>query len=450
MRRLGIGLATALMVAAFATGASAQKKAKEAPGAITEAARTQGMAEAPALAQQAKIACQVSDARLVGKVEDKKAKTSTTFYEIDCDQGLGFVIQAVAGGAPSAFSCLETATPQADGKENGLKCKLPGNLNPNADLAPLIAKAGTPCTVEKARSIGQSATNTYMEVACQGGAGYVLVAGAPANVNAPVTANTCLAYAGATGNISCTLTDPSAALRVVDPLVASAGKNCTIKDRRYVLTTKAGENYFEVSCEDGKGYVIEQATNGSLKRTIDCANASFVDGGCRLTDARAAQTEQAGLYTNLATKAGFKCAVAEYAPLQTTADREVIELKCSDRPDGAIGIFPNSGAATVYDCGRAELVGFRCALTKGPENKKQLTADLQKLGKNSCTVAEQRTVGKLASGNVMLEVSCSDGLAGYIVEYTTTPVAPKEAFVCTMAKGIAGGCKIPANVKASS
>ncbi|MCC7269008.1 MAG: hypothetical protein IT546_16930 [Caulobacteraceae bacterium] len=446
MRRLGIGLAAALMVAAFATGASAQKKRG---GEITEAARTQGMAEAPALAQQVKIACQITDARFIGKMDDKKAKTSTSFYEVDCDQGLGYVIQLPAGGAPSAFSCLETAAPQDDGKDSGLKCKLPGNANPTADLAPLLAKAGVPCTVEKARSIGQSPTNTYMEVACQGGSGYVLVAGSPANVSDAVQANTCLAYAGG-GNINCTLTDAAAALKVVDPLVASAGKNCTIKDRRYVLTTKDGANYFEVSCEDGKGYVLEQGVDGSLKRTIDCANASFVDGGCRLTDARAAQTEQAGLYTKLATAAGFKCNVAEYALLTQRDNEEVIELKCSDRPDGAVGVFPASGKATIYDCGRAELVGFRCALTIGPENKKQLTADLQKLGKNSCTVAEQRVVGKLSTGNVIMEVSCSDGLAGYMMEYGLNPVAPKEAVVCTMAKSMAGGCKIPANVKASS
>jgi hypothetical protein len=59
-------------------------------------------------------------------------------------------------------------------------------------------------------------------------------------------------------------------------------------------------------------------------------------------------------------------------------------------------------------------------------------------------------VGKLSTGNVILEVSCSDGLAGYMVEYTTAPVAPKTATVCTMAKSMAGGCKIASNVKASS
>ena len=49
MRRLGIGLAAALMVAAFATGAAAQKKGKAAEGEITAAAKASGMAEAPPL-----------------------------------------------------------------------------------------------------------------------------------------------------------------------------------------------------------------------------------------------------------------------------------------------------------------------------------------------------------------------------------------------------------------
>ena len=44
------------------------KKAEE----ITEKARTQGMAEAPALAKAAGISCNVTDALFVGKTEDKK------------------------------------------------------------------------------------------------------------------------------------------------------------------------------------------------------------------------------------------------------------------------------------------------------------------------------------------------------------------------------------------
>ncbi|MER8125042.1 hypothetical protein ABS198_22415, partial [Acinetobacter baumannii] len=70
------------------------------------------MAEAPALAKAAGVACNVTDARFVGKVSDKKAKTNTNFYEIDCDQGVGFIVQAVEGGATSTFSCIEANTPQ--------------------------------------------------------------------------------------------------------------------------------------------------------------------------------------------------------------------------------------------------------------------------------------------------------------------------------------------------
>ena len=112
MRPFITGLAATLALLALAPAAtSAPKKAEE----ITEKARTQGMAEAPALAKAAGIACNVSDARFVGKVDDKKAKTSTNFYEIDCDQGVGFILSSVVGGPTTSFTCIEANNPQADG-----------------------------------------------------------------------------------------------------------------------------------------------------------------------------------------------------------------------------------------------------------------------------------------------------------------------------------------------
>jgi hypothetical protein len=44
------------------------------------------MAQAPAVAQAAGIACQVTDARLVGKMRDPKTKAETSYFEIDCDR----------------------------------------------------------------------------------------------------------------------------------------------------------------------------------------------------------------------------------------------------------------------------------------------------------------------------------------------------------------------------
>ena len=113
MRSFGIGLAAALFVAVMAPAAvvmAAKKPVEE----VTAASRTQGMAEAPAIAKAAGIACTVSDARFVGKMSDKKAKTETSYYEIDCDKGLGFILSNVTGGTPTAFTCVEANTPQPD------------------------------------------------------------------------------------------------------------------------------------------------------------------------------------------------------------------------------------------------------------------------------------------------------------------------------------------------
>ena len=127
MRPFITGLAATLALLALAPAAVSQgKKAAE----ISDKARTQGMAEAPALAKAAGISCNVTDALFVGKTSDKKTKTNTTYYEIDCDQGVGFVLSAVEGGATTSFTCIEAGTPGPDGKPSNLACKLPGNADP--------------------------------------------------------------------------------------------------------------------------------------------------------------------------------------------------------------------------------------------------------------------------------------------------------------------------------
>lgn len=165
MRPIVMGLAAVLAVSAIAPAAFSQKKGE---AEITEASRKQGMAEAPALAQAAGVTCQISDARFIGKQDDKKAKTSNAYYEIDCAQGLGFIVQNTSGAPkPSVFTCVEANAPTADSKPSALACRLPGNADPKGDLAPVIAKAGVQCVPTQVRGIGQSTTNTFFEVACQ-------------------------------------------------------------------------------------------------------------------------------------------------------------------------------------------------------------------------------------------------------------------------------------------
>ncbi|WP_419254023.1 hypothetical protein ACN2C6_01055 [Caulobacter sp. ErkDOM-YI] len=446
MRPFAIGLVAALALGALVPAAviSAPKESKDKPK-IDAKAREAGMKDAPAIMQALNAGCTVTDARLIGA--DKK--TATAYYEVACQDSIGFALIAKKDTPPQAFTCLESNAPAADGKPSALACILPGNEDPKAGLKPFVAKAGAVCDIENARAIGSGAKNSYFEIACKGGTGYVMQTANPATAAGDVVANSCLLYEEG-ANVSCKLTDKATQLAIVDTLTAASGKSCTVKDKRYVLSTKA-DNYFEVACADGKGYMLQQtAAGGALARTIDCSQAAFVGGGCTLTDSVAAQTEQAGLYSKLSTKGGFNCDVEKYGMLPSQdPKKEIVELKCKNRPDGAIAIF-SSGPAVIYDCLFAEMNGYRCSFSKQDMLFSRLSADLKAYGKGSCEVSGVRLVGRNETEGYF-EVACSDGLPGWVMSYPVNTPNPKskEILACSQAKGIGGGCKLPTNVKKS-
>ena len=446
MKRFAIGLSAALAVAILVPAAviSAPKEEKGKPAAVDAKAREAGMKEAPALIQASGAGCTVSDARLIG--EDKKA--GAKYYEVACNEGMGFALIAKKDVAPQVYTCLESSQPGPDGKVGGLACILPGNANPGAGLAPFVKKGAVTCDIENTRAIGSGAKNSYFEVACKGGAGYIVQTVSPLNINGDVAVNSCLLYEEG-GNVSCKLTNRQTQLQVVDTLntaAAAAGTKCDIKDKRYVLSTKT-DNYYEVSCQDGKGYVYQQTTaTSAFARAIPCAQAGFVGGGCTMTDAVAAQTEQAGFYSKLATKAGFPCDVEKYGMLPSQdPKKEIVELKCKNSDVGAIAVFTATGG-TVYDCLTAELNGFRCSFTKKDTQYARLTKDLVGFNKASCTVSDARVIGATDTEG-FVEVACSDGLPGWVLGYPigVSKPAAKEFLSCAQAKGIGGGCKLPTN-----
>jgi hypothetical protein len=437
----------AALVVAVLAPLGAAHAAKDATPPISKDDRAKGMAAAPELVSAGGFDCQVADARYIGQGADTKSKAKVTLYELACTGNEGLLVQKI-GDAVQSFTCEQANEPGPDGKLNQTRCLLPGNQDPTAGLAPYVAKAGKPCTIAKARALGQSPTNAVFELACQEGSGWILATSAPPRLDKPVSMDPCIAYPP-DGNISCKLTDRTAQLAVVDRLIGKSGKACTVKDRSYVGATGSGSMFYEVACQEGKGFMLEQGPDGSLKAAIDCAAADSIAGGCKLTDARQAKTEQAGLYSKFAAKAGFQCQVSGYAPLPGPADKDVVELACANRPDGAIGIFGASenDPATIIDCAHAELKGYRCGLSKASVAYPALTSDLKTLGKQTCQVSNARTVGVTADQRGYIEVACADGLAGYMIEYALTPVTPKTAIVCSEAKGISGGCTLAGNTK---
>jgi hypothetical protein len=437
MRAIGWGLAAALFAAVLAPVAvySASKGAD-----IPKAQREQGMKEAPAAAQAAGLSCQVSDARFIGKGSDPKTHASTTYYEVACNGGMGYIL-AASPAATSVFSCIEVApAPGEHAKEGSLTCELPANADPKAALQPLLTKAGVGCTPDKARGIGQTKTNTLIEVACQSGEGYIIIGSAPLDPAKDVQAQNCLNFDDTEGNVKCELAPKATRLAVIDRYVQSANNGCAVKDRRFVGTAQDGSDYYETSCQDGKGYIYK-ISKGQVAQTYSCAQAQGLLGGCTLTDARAALADQAALYTKLAQNSGASCDVDRYAEFPMRGSDEVVELACKDGK-GAIGIFPPTGKGQVVDCGRAQALGYKCSLTKD-SGFAALTEDLRKFNQKTCNVSNSRVMGKTAKGTTMVEVACADGFKGYVIEYTT---APTVSAVGATGCAFAGGCKLPGNV----
>jgi hypothetical protein len=416
-----------------------------ATGALAE---PKDLATATPLAAAAQVPCTVTDARFAfeGALSDG---TAIKTYEVACQEGLGYVLIAKTKGnaPPQAVDCFSASQPTAPGKPNPLACKLPANANPTAGLQLLASKAGSNCQLDKARAIGASPDKNYFELACKNGQGWILGAPLKAGGGAPLLDN-CL-DPDTSNTLKCTLTTKEQELSIVEPLVAASGKPCTVKDKRYVMTSTSGDTYYEVACTSGKGFMIGANGAGAVQQAIDCAQAGGIDQGCTLTDARQAQTEESALYSRLAKKAGFDCQVAQYAVFPSqAANKEVVELKCANRPDGGVGIFPANGAPEVFDCLRSQNRGYRCSMTPESALYPKLTAQLRARNKPSCVVSGAVAFGVTTASTDLIEVACADGGPGWVIEYPSSAQQPIGLLTCggALARGN-GGCKLPSNHK---
>jgi hypothetical protein len=446
-----VGWAIAVMVA-LASPSFALAASKDAAPAISKEARAKGMADAPALLQAAGSDCQLADARFLGEANDPKTKSKVTLYEVACTGSEGLLVEKNSTApAPELFTCMEAKSAAEGGNKTANQCMLPANNDPAAGILPFIAKSGVTCTPDKIRALGHSTSNVFFELAChEGPPGYILQIPSPPSLAKPSQAESCLMF-DPNSNPHCELTDRAAQMAVVDSLTKTSGVPCDIKDRGYIGQAQSGNTYYEVACSNGKGYVLQTDAKGAFTKAIPCVEADAIAGGCKLTDTRQAKTEQNGLYTQLAKKAGFDCTVSGYAPFEVGGQgKEVVELVCSNRPDGGVAEFPVSGAAgVVYDCAHSELAGYRCSLSKPAAAYGKLTDDLKALGKNTCQVSESRVVGVTSDQTGYIEVGCSDGLPGYMIAYTMNPIKPKTPLVCAEAKGIGGGCTLKNNATKS-
>ena len=447
MKRLGIVIAAAAMLL---SGQAMAASGSKGPAPIDKKSHDAGMAEAPAAVQAANLACTVQDAYLINTIEDKKAKTKTSFYEVACGEGLGYLVQNGSDGKAAAFDCLsingQAADDEAAGKKGSITCILPGNADAKMGLVPLIKAAGATCTPSNARAMGATpAGDAYFEVSCAEGSGVVL----QTSRGKPPTTSPCAAFIG--GATECKLTTPEQVNASIASMAAKSGKACTMSQFRYVGSTSSGSTYYEVACGSSPGFMMEANASGAFASAIDCAKAQSVAGGCTLTDTSQAEQAETATYTRLAKANAYPCEVAKYRFLgvDKASNSEVVELACSNRPDGAVALFPvdkGAGKAVILDCLQAGGLGASCALSQPSALYGKYTqAIASKKANATCKVSGARWLAQTSAAKTdLIETACSDGLPGFVVEVDRSGQVA-SLMTCGEAQRAGAACSLPTN-----
>jgi hypothetical protein len=441
----------------FRTGAPAIKQVTQAEAAdILAVAQAQyakvraerGRVEAPAAAAAAGLGCKVTDGLYILNNTDKETKVSTDAYEVACDGALGRVVLKTVAAGQTTYAvqdCISNAVLMADGRPNTLACALPANQMSPARLAHYLDDAGVTCDLKQARAFGATADAAWFEAACAGDRGYVV--GVPLAPGKDVTARNCLAFdAGA--STECRLITRDAMLAsATAPLIAAADSACQPKARRYVAASQ-GDEYYEIACASGAGFMVAANFRGAFKTKVECANAEGIAGGCTLTDVNVVLTADNARYTGLAKAAGYDCAVSGYRAVASTPQDQTVEMTCANRADGALAQFPKTGAPRIFNCAAAETTGYRCNLTKPDAAFARLTAAVrQKLPTSTCQVAAAKFLG-VTPDSGYVEVACADKLPGYVVQYAKATAVATDVIYCSQLSSQRGvTCGLPTNLQ---
>jgi hypothetical protein len=360
-------------------------------------------------------------------------------YEVACKEGLGYGVVSPVGGAPKYYDCVALIG------NASLSCKLPENADPKKALQPIVAQAGSQCVVSDARYLGSKPTGeTFYEVGCGAAPGFLLetAKGQPSKLIGCDQVSS--------GAMACKFTTQAqmdaAATSAASALLAKSGKTCQISKARLIGALQSGDTGYEVACQDGSGYVLTAAPSGEFHQAINCANTG---DACKLTDATKAESSEAGTYTRLAKASGFQCDVAKYRyiGMDQKSNSEVVELQCSNRPDGVIGLFPaNNSPGKFMDCIQAGVLGQTCKLTDPALLYPKYTQALVAKGKKTCTVSGAHWLASVDNGDSYIETACSDGLPGWVL-LMTPQGAISEVHTCGELKASGVACTLPGNTK---
>lgn len=303
--------------------------------------------------------CAIDKVRAIGSSPDKN------YYELACKDGQGMVLVTpvtVGGPAATVDNCL------ALGDGGSLKCTL---TTPEQELAvvdPLVGASGKACVVKGRRFVGMMTSgDTYYEVACADGKGYMLAANGDGKLSQTVDC------ANATGiGDGCTLTDTRKAQTeesaLYSKLANKAGFNCQVSKYGVFPTKEAGTEVVEMQCANRPDGGVGIFPSSGAPLVYDCLRAQNQGYRCSMSPEDAVYSK---LSAQLKAKNKPSCIVSGARPFGRTTTTDLIEVACADGGPGWVLEYAHASTepSGLLNCAQAASIGGEgCQL---PTNRKK-------------------------------------------------------------------------------
>ncbi len=271
----------------------------------------------------------------------------------------------------------------------GLPCEVAaaarvGYLQPNVDVkgaeakdkdrknAEAVAEGKVPEVTVYGKVPGD--TSIY-EVACQDGAGYLLVS---QGRDKPPLAISCIAAdaahatdvaQGVKSEFYCDLPANKDIKAMATKLMSAAGTPCTVSKLRWMGVDMASQTeYSEVACEDEKGYLLKAPMHLNARiSAIGCQEAVANGLQCLFTDGGPTPAVTMQMLLDALKRNGVNCEPDQmrYIGRESVGKRYVVEVLSPDRPNGLVSFIPVRDTTKPFetiDCLTAAARNIQCKL----------------------------------------------------------------------------------------
>ncbi len=224
---------------------------------------------------------------------------------------------------------------------------------------------------------GKAVETRVYEVACKGGTGYLFET---QGSDMPIAISCVAAEEARAADVAkgkepgffCKLPDNKDVYAMLTSLIATgAGAQCAILElRAFGRSESSKSEYSEVSCKDGKGFLVSTALPGSQAKTtvMSCAEAAKQGIKCRLTDSGPVETPVTlDTFKGALAQNGVACKIDQLRTIgqEDHRKRYVVEYLCAAAAAGKVAFIPLQGNTNPYeslDCSAAALDGIACTL----------------------------------------------------------------------------------------